>query len=290
MKVVTVRRLGSVLNRFRGTSLGGEFRILLKAINTSMDLPVLDFVRAMDKARTRFLDRAGQRLENYGEASLLTLKVLNLLLTKYEYQHHRINKLAQPVGFMLDPSNGCQLGCPTCVNSFNRKYVDAVFNPWPKGMMKGDTFTNFIDDVGLLAFTGHFYNKHEPLLNKNTPAYVKRATGYRVETFISSNLSFPKLDIEGIVASGLKELMVAIDGVSQDVYSRYRRGGHVDLIFANVRSIVEEKRRTGLNTPYLRWQYLTFAHNVKEIERHATIQRKLYWISKRSLPGAQRRA
>ncbi len=266
MKLVSGGRLGTILNRFRGTSFGAEFRILLKSITASMDLPAREFVRAMDEARTRFLDRVGRRLENHGEAALLTLKVLNLLLTKYEYQHQRINKLARPIGFMLDPSNGCQLGCPTCVNSFNRKYVDAVFNPWPKGMMKRDTFTTFIDDVGLFAFTGHFYNKHEPLLNKNTPAYVKRATSYRVETLISSNLSFPKLDIEGIVASGLKELMVAIDGVSQQVYSKYRRGGEVELVFANVRKIVEERRKTGLNTPYLRWQYLTFAHNVGEVE------------------------
>jgi len=83
MKLVSGGRLGTILNRFRGTSFGAEFRILLKSITASMDLPAREFVRAMDEARTRFLDRVGRRLENHGEAALLTLKVLNLLLTKY---------------------------------------------------------------------------------------------------------------------------------------------------------------------------------------------------------------
>ena len=194
------------------------------------------------------------------------MKCLNLLINKHEYLHQRIAKIGRPIGFMLDPANSCQLGCPSCMNSFNREAAEKTFNAWPKVIMKDDIFASFIDDVGLGAFHGHFYNNHEPFLNKKTPDYVRRAADFRVDTFISSNLSHPKLDAEAIVASGLKELMCAIDGVTQDVYERYRRGGQLDLVFHNAAEIVAAKKRLGSQTPIMRWQMLMFQHNVHQVD------------------------
>jgi hypothetical protein len=59
--------------------------------------------------------------------------------------------------------------------------------------------------------------------------------------------------------------MVAADGATQPVYERYRRGGRIEWVLENARVIAAAKRRCGSSTPILRWQYLTFAHNVQEI-------------------------
>ena len=251
------------------------FGRMIHEIDGAMHFPVREFLATYDMARKKFVDSLPGGQDLTLDSALLAVKLLNLLLTKYEYLNKRINKIARPIGFMLDPANGCQLGCATCINTFNREFTASYFNPVPKGIMKEDTFDAFIDDVGLSAFSGHFYNNHEPLLNKKTPAYVKKAANFRVETFISTNLSFSKLNVEALVLSGLKELMVAIDGVTQEVYSKYRRGGVVDLVFDNVRSIVETKRKLGMSTPYLRWQYLTFEHNVCEVEQAIETARDL---------------
>jgi len=233
----------------------------------SMPLPMPEFVHTLNNAKKQLLARNAVHLEQQLEAAILLVKITNLLITKYEYRHRRIQKFAKPIGFMLDPFNACQLGCPTCQNSSNREYVRRTYKTIPMATMKPDMFAAFIDDMGPTAFIGHFYNNHEPLLNNNTPAFIRRANDYRIDTLVSSNLSIPRLDAEAVVTSGLQTLMVAADGVTQGSYARYRRGGDVELVFDNVRCIAEAKRRLGRKRPYLRWQYLTFEHNLHEIER-----------------------
>jgi MoaA/NifB/PqqE/SkfB family radical SAM enzyme len=234
---------------------------LVGAIEVALREDPADFFRAFDAAKARYFETIREDLPK----ALLGLKISNLLVAKHEYLRGSIVTTAQPISFMLDTANQCQLGCPSCTNTFNRAYGDALFNPWPRGVLKEDCFQKFIDSVGLTAFAGHFYNNHEPLLNKSTPAYLRAASDMQIETFVSSNLSFPKLDHEAIVRSGLKELMVALDGLTQESYERYRKGGRIEWAFKNVRAIADTKKRLGLTTPYLRWQWLTFAHNIHEV-------------------------
>jgi len=131
----------------------------------SMALPMQEFVRALNRTKGQILARHRSQIEEQREAAILLVKITNLLITKYEYQHRRIKKFAKPIGFMLDPFNACQLGCPTCQNSSNTEYVRRIYKPIPMATMKHDIFTRFIDDVGATAFIGHFCNSHEPLLN-----------------------------------------------------------------------------------------------------------------------------
>jgi MoaA/NifB/PqqE/SkfB family radical SAM enzyme len=224
----------------------------------------LCFFATVDQARETFRDAALRGPDALTHA-LLGVKVINLLIAKHEYCQGAVSTTARPIGFMLDPANQCHLGCPSCSNSYNTEVVARTYNPWPRGMMTDVTFEAFLREVGLYAFAGHFYNNHEPLLNKLTPAFVRKATDLRLRTFISSNLSYRGIDAEAIVASGLTELMVAADGATQPVYERYRRGGRIEWVLDNARAISAAKHKLGSSTPILRWQYLTFAHNLPEI-------------------------
>jgi MoaA/NifB/PqqE/SkfB family radical SAM enzyme len=197
---------------------------------------------------------------------LQIIKALNLLVNKHEYFNFTVSKVGRPSGFMLDTVNACQLGCATCQHSYNKEWTSKTFVPMPTATMKPDTFDAFIHAVGLRSYAGHFYNNSEPFLNKRTPQYLRIANMYRINTMISSNMSIPGLDAEAIVDSGLNLLMTAIDGTTQEVYQRYRRGGHLDLVFENVRRIVEAKKRLKSATPRLRWQFLTFRHNIHQID------------------------
>jgi MoaA/NifB/PqqE/SkfB family radical SAM enzyme len=237
------------------------FRDLIASVSTALSEEPHIFFRAVDHAKAKYQNAIKDDLQK----ALIGLKVCNLLIAKHEYQRGAIVTTAHPVSFMLDTANQCQLGCPSCTNTLNREFADRTFNPWPRGILKEERFRAFIDSVGLTAFAGHFYNNHEPFLNKNTPAYLRVASDMQVETFVSSNLSFPKMDHEAIVRSGLKELMAALDGLTQESYERYRKGGRLEWAFANVRAIADAKKRLGATTPYLRWQWLTFAHNVHEV-------------------------
>lgn len=200
------------------------------------------------------------------EEALLGVKLINLAIVRYEYRRRSVATIGRPVGFMMDTANQCQLGCPSCMNTVNTAHSEATFNQWPRGLMAPETYKSFLGAVGLSAFTGHFYNNHEPFLNKSTPDFIRAAVDLRIETFVSSNLSFAKFDAEAVVRSGLRELMVAIDGTTQEAYEKYRKRGRLDWVLANAKSIAETKAKLGSPTPYLRWQFLTFAHNVHQVE------------------------
>lgn len=253
----TIRRL------VPDTAEAADLRRLVFAIESVVDQPSPVFFRAVDLAREKF--RASVLSKGEIEHALLGIKLINLMVAKHEYLGGHIKTTARPTAFMLDPANQCQLGCSTCINTTNTAWADTAFKPRPMGVMKEPIYRSFINENGMAAFSGHFYNFHEPLLNKQTPTFLRTAADLRIETFISSNMSFPKIDAEAIVASGLKELMVAADGVTQDIYGRYRRGGNIEWVLANARAIAEAKIKLGSSTPRLRWQYLTFEHNLHEI-------------------------
>ena len=46
-----------------------------------------------------------------------------------------------------------------------------------------------------------------------------------------------------LVRSGIDEVTFSIDGASQDVYATYRQRGHFDKAVANLRAVIDEKRR-----------------------------------------------
>ena len=192
---------------------GIALRALANCLNSQVALPSAVFFAALDQARETFRDAVLGQPDALAYA-LLGVKVINLLIAKHEYRQGTVSTIARPIGFMLDPANQCHLGCPSCGNSYNTDFVARTYNPWPRGMMSEVTFAAFLREVGLYAFSGHFYNNHEPLLNKLTPAFVRKATDLRLRTFISSNLSYRNIDAEAIVASGLTELMVAADGAT----------------------------------------------------------------------------
>jgi pyruvate-formate lyase-activating enzyme len=233
-----------------------------------------DFLSAIDIAKIKF-GRANKSLA----AHLRAIKAFNLLVNKHEYLKFAVQKVGRPSGFMLDTVNACQLGCPSCQHTVNAKWAAMTYTPIPAGSLKPDTFDMLMSRVGLYAYTGHFYNNSEPFLNKRTPEYLRKANLFRIRTMISSNMSIPKLDAEAIVASGLDILMTAIDGTTQAIYERYRKGGKLELVFDNVRNIVAAKKRLGSNTPHLRWQFLTFEHNVHQIDDAIKMARALGYDS-----------
>jgi len=107
----------------------------------------------------------------------------------------------------------------------------------------------------------------EPLLNKDLPAMIARCKQRDIWVLLSSNMSVPLKPhaIDCLVRSGLDSIILSIDGATQATYSRYRRGGSLDLALDNVRQLVAAKRAFGSPTPHIYWRYLIFDWNRHEI-------------------------
>jgi MoaA/NifB/PqqE/SkfB family radical SAM enzyme len=206
-------------------------------------------------------------------AEALTLKILNLLLARYHLEARSVQVLSRPLGLVVDPSNVCQLACPGCVHS-SRSMELRLFD-WPNSTLPVDCLSSLLSRYGPYAIGAFFYNYGEPLLNINTPKLIRLAKSHLMGTAISTSLSVCRFDPEAYVESGLDYMGLSIDGATQAVYQRFRRNGALDLVFDNIRKLVNAKRILRKETPVLGWNFLAFEHNVHEIPLALRMAREL---------------
>ena len=108
--------------------------------------------------------------------------------------------------------------------------------------MEFDTFRKFIDEVGDYLFLILLWDWGEPLLNPrlfDMVAYAK-AKGIKLVTSTNAHLLTDRDMCRRLIESGLDTVIVAVDGLSQETYSTYRRGGDLSVVFKGIRTLVEE--------------------------------------------------
>lgn len=239
-------------------------------------------VTTVDRKETFFtaLDGFQRRLSRNLSASyhderfckLLAMKVSNLFAGEFHF-HHRHSMLAShPVQLLIDPANGCQLRCPGCVHSANPAWSSRF--DWPSALLSTTHWEQFLERYGTFGSSAVLYNYGEPLLHRELPFIIRAAKRYLLFTIVSTNLAL-KFDVDALVSSGLDRLMVSVDGASQPVYDRYRRKGKLSLVVENLKAIVESKYRLGRDKPYVVWQFLTFEHNLDEVDDAIDMARRL---------------
>lgn len=166
-----------------------------------------------------------------------------------------------PVVAYIEPTLFCQLRCPACPTGLQSGLR-------PSTAIDISLFKRSIDEIGDYIFQLNMYNWGEPLLHRQTPEMIRYAKEKEIEIRMSTNLSLRLTDgyIERLVRSGLDTLIVSLDGMTEETYSKYRVRGEFQLVCENMRRIQEMKRRLGLATPNIVWQFLVFRHNEHEIE------------------------
>jgi MoaA/NifB/PqqE/SkfB family radical SAM enzyme len=197
-------------------------------------------------------------------AKSLTIKILNLFLSKYHFLRRSTTLHSSPYGIIVDPMNACQLACTGCIHSARSKELK-LFD-WGPGVLSESMFADLMRRYGPYAIETSFFNFGEPLLNPDTPKLIRLAKTYLTRTALSTNMAVKHFDAEAYVNSGLDYMTLSIDGATQDTYEKFRRKGDIEIVFQNVRSLMETRARMGKRTPVVSWQYLAFEHNEHEID------------------------
>ncbi len=185
----------------------------------------------------------------------------NWALANMEMLRRKTRIKARPLKTTIDITNVCQLRCPLCPTGLEAHDRESTHFDF-------DKYMKLIDEIGDYLFFLDFYNWGEPLLHKRIEEFIQVARKKNISCGISTNLSLKLTDerIRKIINSGLNEMVVSVDGASQEVYEKYRRRGDFDLVITNMRRFVELKREMGVQTPCITWRYLVFGFNEHQIE------------------------
>lgn len=188
-------------------------------------------------------------------------KNLNLINTYWNYYNQTALITNHHVIGFIDPIAVCNLKCPGCATGL--RLPDRH-----KGVMGLEKFKGLIDENGDYLFALTMFNWGEPMLHHDLPEMIKYASDRGIYTTISSNFSIKLSDeyIKKIVRSGLDVLYLSIDGITQDSYSHYRRGGNLEVVLKNLKRIHDIRLETGCTRPVLKWKFIVFKHNEHEIE------------------------
>jgi pyruvate-formate lyase-activating enzyme len=198
--------------------------------------------------------------------------VTNLAVALHHFHHRHTALASRPFQLMLDPVNNCHLSCPGCLHTSNPKHAGTF--DWPGGLMAMPVYERFLAEHGPTAWGLVLYNWGEPLLNKRTPEMIRLAKRHLLHVCLSTNFSV-RFDVPALVGSGLNFLFLSLDGATQSTYSKFRRGGDLELCLDNLRLVLEERRRQGTGLPFVLWRYLTFEHNLHEVEDAMRLAREI---------------
>ena len=196
----------------------------------------------------------------------------NLAVARHHFHHRHTTLASRPFQLMLDPVNNCHLSCPGCLHTSNPRHAESF--DWPGGLLPMPTYERFLAEQGPTGWGMVLYNWGEPLLNKRTPEMIRLAKRQLLHVCLSTNFSV-RFDVPALVASGLNFLFLSLDGATQPTYERFRRGGDLELCLDNLRRLLEERRRQGTGLPFVLWRYLTFEHNLHEVEEGMRLAREL---------------
>lgn len=165
-----------------------------------------------------------------------------------------------PSQYAIGITNICNLQCPLCITGI-RQQKKAV-----KHMNYG-LFTRIIDKIRPFAKLVQLYKWGEPLLHEDLIKMLEYCNRFDLNTEISTNFSLKNMDdkIEAIVKHRLKRLIVSFDGVTQEGYSRYRKGGDLSLVLRNIQKLSSLKKRDKSLYPRIILQYLRNKYTTPEI-------------------------
>lgn len=182
-------------------------------------------------------------------------KITNLIFALFYYLIGKTKIPTLPAFLKVEVSRKCKMNCPYCW-AYAKKAEK--FYPF-------DKYKELIDLLCRYVFEVSLYDIGEPLWCENLIDYIEYAHNKRVGTSISTSLSLVKDDSywDRLVSSGLDYLIVAIDGVTQDVYSKYRTNGDLALVISNLKKILEARKRHK-NNLLIEWQMINFEWNRHE--------------------------
>jgi radical SAM protein with 4Fe4S-binding SPASM domain len=196
--------------------------------------------------------------------TLTVRKVWNLSLLYASHYWSRLTRRpvhwGMPMKIGMEPTTSCNLRCPECpsgLRNFTR----------PTGMLVPEHFERFTDELHRDLIYLLLYFQGEPYLNPGFLQMAAYAVKKGIYTATSTNGHY--LDEERAhktVQSGIHEVLVSVDGVTQESYAKYRVGGNLEKVKEGIRNLVAARTAAKSKTPVVLLQFIVFRQNEQEVD------------------------
>jgi MoaA/NifB/PqqE/SkfB family radical SAM enzyme len=161
----------------------------------------------------------------------------------------------------LEASSICQLKCPLCHPAHGELGIAG------RGYLRFNDFKNFVDNYP------HFKrielsNNGEIFLNPELEEIIRYADCKHIRLMANNGVNLNTVSeavLESLVKYRFKDLTISIDGVTNDTYTIYRKGGNFNTVLENIKRINYYKQIYQIPFPKLRWQFVVFGHNEHEL-------------------------
>lgn len=160
-----------------------------------------------------------------------------------------------PAFLKIEISRECKVGCKFCLTEK------------PTWFYSLENYKQLIDKFQHYSYLVSLYDIGEPLEHSEMNECITYAHNKKLGTVISTSLAVERTDDfwKKLVKSGLDLLIVAIDGVTKEVYNKYRTNADFDLVMSNLKKIIHFKKLYGSNI-CIEWQMIDFVWNKEEHE------------------------
>ncbi len=164
-----------------------------------------------------------------------------------------------PISASIEPTTACNLKCPECPSGLRQFSRDT-------GNIALDNGKTYIDQLAPSVGYINFYFQGEPLISPHFFDMVKYATDKGIYTATSTNAHFlDKDNCQKIIDSGLKRLIISIDGTQQETYQSYRKEGKLAKVIEGTKNMIAIKNKNNGNGPHIIFQFLVVSTNEHQI-------------------------
>jgi len=175
-----------------------------------------------------------------------------------------------PVIAQIEPANICNLSCPLCLTA------NQTFSR-PHAMLPFARFKKLVDDAGDYLLLIVLWIWGEPFLNPDIFKMIKYASEKKIliHSSTNGNIKFDHETADKIVNSGLNSLVFGVDGAEPEAYRTYRKGGDLDLVKENIRTLIRARKRNSSNLPLITLRFVAMKHNESQLPLAEKMAREL---------------
>lgn len=186
--------------------------------------------------------------------------VLNHLRYQREWARRPTLMRSRPTGVEIEVTNRCNLACVQCLRSQGLK-------PYALGDIDEQDFLRVLaqfPDALHVCLNGF----GEPLMHPRffeLVAHARARLPWAKFSIYSNGTLLDEGAARKMVGSGLTEINVSIDAAKPETYRKVRRGGRLEVVHANLRGLLDWRRRAGTRFPLVGVNFVMLNDNEGEL-------------------------